>query len=84
MCTTPVRHRGWARVAHADEVGHDAATKPGDVRHDVAPQVRRRRVAVQEDDRRTGPDVDVGHVDAVDVDVLFGERKLGTHRHGVS
>jgi hypothetical protein len=37
--------------AHADQIGGDAPSLVCDMRDDVAPQVRRGRVAVQEDDR---------------------------------
>ena len=51
-----------AGLAHADQVRRDAAAQVLHVRDDVAPQVGRRRVAVQEDDRITFADVDVGHL----------------------
>jgi hypothetical protein len=48
-------------VAHADQVGRDAPAARLEVRHDVAPQIGRGRVAVQEDDRVAPPGLDVGH-----------------------
>ena len=44
--------RALARVAHSDEVGRQAASDRGDFFDHVAPQVRRGRVAVEEDRRR--------------------------------
>src|SRR5207248_814704 len=51
-----------ARTAHADEIGRQAATGAGEVRNHVAPEIRRRGVAVQEDDRNADADLHVGHV----------------------
>jgi len=51
-------------VAHADQVGGDQAAPALQVRHDVAPQVRRRRVAVEEDDGGPLADIHIGHADA--------------------
>ena len=50
------------RVAHPDQVGGDAPAEVLHVRDDVAPEVGRRRVAVQEEDRVALADVDVGHL----------------------
>jgi hypothetical protein len=56
-----------ARAPHADEVGSQTASGVGQLRDDVAPEIGRRRVAVQEHDGIAGPDVDVGHVGVEDV-----------------
>ena len=60
------RRRELVGVAHADQVGRDAAALVCEVRHHVAPEVRRGRVAVQEDDRRPRSHLDVGHLGVED------------------
>jgi hypothetical protein len=55
--------------AHADEVGRDTPAVAGDRTEDVAPQVGRGRVAMQEHDRRAGPGLPVGHPQPVDLGV---------------
>ena len=64
-----IRTRGvqLVRGAHADHVGGDQTPQPLDVRHDVAPQVRRGGVTVREDDRVAFPLVDVRHTAALDL-----------------
>jgi hypothetical protein len=50
-------------IAHADHGGRDTATEMLNVRNDVSPQIRRCRVAVQEDDRiapGNGGELDAG------------------------
>src|SRR5262249_60827173 len=61
-----------AGVAHPDQVGGEAAVTARDVGDDVAPEIGRRRVAVQEDDRIPGACVDVGHLGVEDSDTLSG------------
>src|SRR3546814_15061238 len=39
------------RIAHADQVTGDQPSQPGAMRHDIAPQIGRRRIAVLEEDR---------------------------------
>jgi hypothetical protein len=51
-----------AGPAHADKIWGQAAAQVGDVRDDVAPQVRRGRVAVQEDYRVALAGFDVVHL----------------------
>ena len=58
-------------VAHPDQVRRYAPGLSLDVGNDVAPQVGRGRVAVQEDDRVAAPDVDVRHSLAKYVDRLL-------------
>ena len=57
----PVRSRQLVRGAHADQVRCQAPAAMGDPAEDVAPQVRRRRVAVQEDDGVAGSHLAVRH-----------------------
>ena len=59
------------RVAHADQVRRDAAPLALEVRDDVPPQIRRRRVPVQQHDRVAGADFDVGHRGAEDFEALL-------------
>ena len=59
----PVRAvRRLAGVAHADEVGGEAARLSGQVRDDVAPQVGRRWVSVEEHDGVAVAGLDVRHL----------------------
>src|SRR5258706_15620359 len=48
-------------VAHADEVGRDTVPELLEVRDHIAPEIRRRGVAVEEDDRITLAHIDIGH-----------------------
>ena len=57
-------------VPHADQVAGDEAPEPFEVRHDVAPQVGGRGIAVLEHDGVTLTLVDEGHPFAVDLPVL--------------
>ena len=62
---------GLAGVAHADQVGGEAASEGRDVRNDVAPEVGGGGVAVEEDDRLgrvAVAGVDVGHLAVEDAD----------------
>src|SRR5262245_51746138 len=70
-------------VAHPDEIGRDAASRTLEVRDHVAPEIRRRRVAVQEDDGIALPDLDVCHPPAVDRGVLLRVALAGID-HGIS
>ena len=58
-------------IAHADQIDGDAASMVRQFRHNVAPQVGRRRVAVLKDNRVTFTHLDVGHTLAIDVNILF-------------
>ena len=71
----PVRAR-WrgARLPHADQVRRQATRDLGAVRDDVPPQVRGRRVSVQEDDRIARALVDVGHRRLADGQALARKR----------
>src|SRR3546814_3622158 len=53
------------RIAHADQVTGDQPSQPGAMRHDIAPQIGRRRIAVLEEDRIAGPFIDIGHAPAL-------------------
>jgi len=53
---------GLIALAHADEVRRHAAGERLDVRDDVAPEVGRRRVAVQEEHVLALANVDVVHL----------------------
>ena len=57
------------RSAHPDQIAGHQPAQPLQVWHHVAPQIRRRRVAVRKDDRVALALVDVGHPLAVDVAV---------------
>src|SRR5207249_2080618 len=65
-------------VAHAGEIRREAAAELHDVRDHVPPQVRRGRVAVQEDDRVAGSRLDVRDSGPEDVDRRF--RRWQAHR----
>ena len=59
----PVGARGRAaRVAHADQIGSQAAAERLDVRDHVAPEIGRGRVAVEEHHRIARAHVHVGHL----------------------
>ena len=61
--------------AHPNQIRRDTAARLGNFRHDVAPQVRRGRVAVQkEKNRRAVTELDIGHALAVDGEELLGVR----------
>src|SRR6266852_791320 len=49
------------RVSHANEVRCDAAGLRRHMRHNIAPDIGRRRIAVQEDDRRPVAELRIGH-----------------------
>ena len=68
------------RIALADQVGGDTAPEVGHVRDDVAPEVRRRGVAVQEHDRVTLTDLHVGHPLSVDGGESLVDRVLSCGR----
>jgi hypothetical protein len=70
------------RITHANEVGSDASPELLHVRNDVAPQITRSRIAVQQHDRITLADVHVGHAQPMDGHVLFLKRERGAH-HGI-
>src|SRR5262249_60599835 len=73
-----------AGPAHADEIGRQAPTQARQVRNHVAPEVRRRRIAVEEDDRRADPDLYVRHeaVEDRDTPPLVEVRRRDRVRHG--
>src|SRR3546814_12726680 len=55
------------RIAHADQVTGDQPSQPGEMRHDIAPQIGRRRIAVLEEDRIAGHIIDISHAPALDL-----------------
>jgi hypothetical protein len=60
-------------IAHADQVGRQAAAASGDLRHDIAPQIGRGRVAVQEQVHRfADAKLAIGHTLATDAGELLG------------
>ena len=60
-------------VAHADQVRRQAMPEAGHRRHDVAPQVGRGGIAVQEHDRIALTHFGVGHLLAKHFDFLLGQ-----------
>jgi hypothetical protein len=79
----PVADVGLVGVPEADQIRSDATDLRSDVRGDVAPQIRRRGIAVQEQSRRsTGQRwslVQVSHPCSENIDVAqlsFGHRPL--------
>src|SRR5262249_59250527 len=60
--------RRLAGAAHADQIRRQASRDACGVRDDVAPEVRRRRIAVQEDDRTASPRIDVCYLAVEDGD----------------
>ncbi len=71
----PVLDVGLVRLAHADEVHRDRPMAGANVGDDVSPQVRRRRVAVQEQHRVARPLVHVVDLRTLDVDEPRLERE---------
>jgi hypothetical protein len=77
---------GLPRAAHADQVRGQAAGLAGQLRDHVSPQVRRRRIAVQEDDRVAVAVILVvhrrvqhrytGHFSLLDSVVSFGDSRV--------
>jgi hypothetical protein len=62
MVNEPVRlRRRFARLTHPDQIGSKTPTATTEMGKDVAPQIRGCRVSVKEDDRITGPRVDITH-----------------------
>src|SRR3546814_15768894 len=55
------------RIAHADQVTGYQPSQPGAMRHDIAPQIGRRRIAVLEEDRIAGSFIEIGHAPALDL-----------------
>src|ERR1700733_7246176 len=55
-------------IAHADQVGGEAAAKADAVREDVAPDVRTGRIPMQEYNRVARPEIDIGHFPAENFD----------------
>ena len=80
----PIRIRAGVtqlfRIALADQVGGDTAPEVGHVRDDIAPEVRRRGIAVQEHDRVTLADLDVGHPLSVDSGETLVQRNFSCGR----
>jgi hypothetical protein len=74
--------RNLGRITHADEIGSDAAPELLHVRNDVAPEIGRSRITVQQHDRITLADIHVSHAESVNVDVLFLERERGAYQGG--
>ena len=70
-------------ITHPYEIGRDTAAEAGDFRHHIAPQIGRRRVAVQvKKHRLTFAKLDIGHSLAVDPDEFLGVRLAAArHRH---
>src|SRR5262249_39355895 len=63
MVDEPIRLcRRWCRLPHAYEIGGEAATAVADVRDDVPPKKRPRRIAMEKDNRRPHADVNVAHL----------------------
>ena len=65
------------RVPHADQIGRDAAAKLLQVRDDVAPEVGRGRVSVQEDDGVPPAHLDIGHLVVEHLRVFLGVASIG-------
>ena len=79
MCCKPVSIGAgvleFVGSTHPNQIRGDTAARLGNFRHDVAPQVRRGRVAVQkEKNRRAVAELDIGHALAVDGEELLGVR----------
>src|SRR3546814_5548515 len=72
------------RMAHADQVTGDQPSQPGAMRHDIAPQIGRRRIAVLEEDRIAGPFIDIGHAPALDLNELLLAKWLCAEAHRYS
>ncbi len=58
-------------IAHADQIKRDAPSQVPDMRHDVAPQVRRGWVAVLKYDRVALAHFDIGHLLAQHFNFVF-------------
>src|SRR3546814_5082614 len=72
------------RIAHADQVTGDQPSQPGAMRHDIAPQIGRRRIAVLEEDRIAGPFIDIGHAPALDLNEFLLAKWLCAEAHRYS
>ena len=69
------------RIAHANEVTGDQSSEAFAVRHDVSPQVGRRRVAMLEHNGVALTLVNVGHAFALDLGKLFFSIGFRCYRH---
>ena len=70
-------------IAHPDEIWREATAEAGDLRHHIAPQVRRGRIAVQEKKRWLAfANLDIGHSLVADHGEFLGVRlEAMRHRH---
>ena len=59
------------RVAHADKIDGNTAALIGQVRHDVAPEIGRSRVAMLKNNRVAFTDLDIGHRFAINLQRFF-------------
>jgi hypothetical protein len=66
-------------VAHTDQIGSDATAQRFQMRQHVAPQVRRGRIAVQEDDGIPSSRLHVRHLTAEHLASLLFVRKCGRY-----
>ena len=69
--------RQLARIAHADQIRRDQAAFSFKLGNDVAPEIRRRRIAVQKQDRRTCTPLVIRHAAPEHVGAFFRKRLLG-------
>src|SRR6266478_1391123 len=80
MVTFQKKSLGFQAVQIIEKSVSKAAADAAHVRDYVAPQIRRRWIAVQKHDRIAAALVDVGHACAVHLDVANRERKIGGDR----
>src|SRR3546814_10574233 len=82
--TLVTRRIELVRIAHADQVTGDQPSHPGAMRHDIVPQIGRRRIAVLEEDRIAGPFIDIDHAPALDLNEFLLAKWLCAEAHRYS
>jgi hypothetical protein len=80
MVNESILEVGLVGLSHADEIDRDAPRVGLEVRHDVAPEIRRRGVPVQEQDRVAGARLHVVQAGTEHVDKPRGVGHVGGNR----
>ncbi len=64
--------RQFVRVAHTDQIRCDTPPQPLEMRHDIAPEIGRRRVAMQKENGVATALIDVSHRPSENRRLFFG------------
>src|SRR3546814_1330197 len=79
-----MRISDWSSDVCSSDLTGDQPSQPGAMRHDIAPQIGRRRIAVLEEDRIAGPLIDIGHAPALDLNEFLLAKWLCAEAHRYS